>query len=91
MASLEKSLRESIQEQKAGLAPLAKGLGDHTQAIVKLQEGARQLVALQEALNQNMGRLVGSLQGVEWRISAPEFRIRLEPAGGDAAAGKRAA
>ncbi|MGE3808936.1 MAG: MotA/TolQ/ExbB proton channel family protein [Gemmataceae bacterium] len=91
MASLEKSLRESIQEQKVGLAPLAKGLGEHTQAIVQLQEGARALVNLQEALNQNMMRLVGTLQGVEWRISAPEFRIRLEPGTTEPASKNRAA
>lgn len=82
MTGLGNAMRETVQEQKNGLAPLAQGLGQHTQAIVKLQEGARQMIALQENLNQNLLKLVGTLHGVEWRVSAPEFRIKLEPAAG---------
>lgn len=71
-------LGESARNQQAALAPVARGLAEYTDALCRLQEGDQQLLQLQEAVNRNMATLAGALQGFEFRVTAPEFRVRLE-------------
>lgn len=73
-----KVLGESARDQQAALIPVARGLAAHTDALCRLQEGDQQLLELQEAVNRNMAALAGALQGFEFRVTAPEFRVRLE-------------
>jgi chromosome segregation ATPase len=71
--------RDAGREQQAALAPLAQALAAQTAALTRLQEGEKQLLQLQQTLNQNLAALVGALQGCEFRISAADFRVRMEP------------
>ena len=66
-------------EQQAALAPLARGFSEQAQALTRFQEGEKQMLQLQEALNRNLAALVAALGGFEFRVSAPDFRVRLEP------------
>lgn len=73
------TVRDAGKEQQAALAPLARGLADQAQAWSKFQEGEKQMLQLQDSLNRNLGALVAALGGFEFRVAAPEFRVRLEP------------
>jgi hypothetical protein len=79
LAGLAGAVRDAGKEQQAALAPLARGLADQVQALTKFQEGEKQMLHLQDALNRNLGALVSALGGFEFRVSAPEFRVKLEP------------
>ncbi len=78
LAACANAVRDAAREQQAALAPLAKALAEQTEALARIQEGDKQIVQLQQALNQNLAALVGALQGCEFRISAADFRVRLE-------------
>jgi biopolymer transport protein ExbB/TolQ len=71
--------RDAGREQQAALAPLAQAMAAQAAALSRLQDGEKQLLQLQQTLNQNLAALVGALQGCEFRISAADFRVRLEP------------
>lgn len=79
LTAFANSVRETSREQQSALAPLARGLSAQTEALTRLQEGEKQLLQLQDALNKNLSSLVGTLQGSEFKLSATEFRLRLEP------------
>jgi hypothetical protein len=57
---LAAAVRESGKEQQAALAKVAEGLGAQTGALTQLQDGERQLLRLQETLQQNLGALAGA-------------------------------
>jgi biopolymer transport protein ExbB/TolQ len=73
------AVREAGNAQQAALVPLARGLADQMQALARFQEGEKQMLQMQDSLNRNLTALVAALGGLELRVSAPEFRVRLEP------------
>jgi biopolymer transport protein ExbB/TolQ len=79
LTNLASAVRDAGKEQQAAFAPLARGLADQVQAMSRFQQGEKQMLELQDALNKNLAALVAALGGFEFRVSAPEFRVRLEP------------
>jgi biopolymer transport protein ExbB/TolQ len=57
LSVLATSLRDAGREQQTGLAQIAKGMGEHTDALSQLLEGEQQLLRLQDTLNQNLKSL----------------------------------
>jgi biopolymer transport protein ExbB/TolQ len=60
LAALASTVRDSVQEQQATLARIASGLSGQTEALAGLQAGERQLVRLQEVLQQNLAALANT-------------------------------
>jgi biopolymer transport protein ExbB/TolQ len=60
LASLAVVVRDSNREQQAALSQLAQGLAGQADALTRLQEGEKQLLRLQDALNQNLSTLAGA-------------------------------
>jgi hypothetical protein len=78
MAGLGNIIRDATREQQTALAPFARGLSAQAEAAARSQESEKQLLLLQEQLNRNLATLVGALQGMEFRVAASEFRLRLD-------------
>lgn len=60
VTALAAVVRDANQGQQAALARVSEGLTAQTQAMAQLQGGERQLVRLQEALNENLSALAGA-------------------------------
>jgi biopolymer transport protein ExbB/TolQ len=60
LAALVATVRDSTQEQQATLARIASSLNGQTEALAGLQSGERQLVRLQEGLQQNLAALANT-------------------------------
>ena len=60
MTALANAIRDTGREQRDALAKLTAGLAHPLEALGKLQEGEKQLLRLQEALNQNLATLAGA-------------------------------
>jgi hypothetical protein len=78
LTALAAAVRDAGREQQNAFAPLARGLADQVSAMTRFQEGEKQMLQLQDALNRNLSTLVAALQGFEFRVAASEFRVRLE-------------
>ncbi|GIW81175.1 MAG: biopolymer transporter [Gemmatales bacterium] len=79
VASLVDGLRLAAHEQQRALNPLLDAIAQQTDGLQAVHLETRQLVQHQQALNDHLANLVGTLHGCEWKVSSPEFRIRLEP------------
>lgn len=60
VTALAAVVRDANQAQQAALARLTEGLAGQTQALAQLNGGERQLVRLQETLNENLAALAGA-------------------------------
>jgi biopolymer transport protein ExbB/TolQ len=60
LAALTGTVRDSVQEQQAALSRIASGLHGQAEALASLQAGERQLVRLQETLQQNLAALANT-------------------------------
>jgi hypothetical protein len=60
LAALASTVRDATQEQQTTLARIATGLSGQTEALTSLQAGERQLVRLQEVLQQNLAALANT-------------------------------
>ncbi len=60
VTALTAVVRDANQGQQAALARISEGLTAQAQALAQLQGGERQLVRLQEALNENLSALAGA-------------------------------
>lgn len=78
ITSFAGAIRDTGREQQAALTPLVRQLASQAETLTRLQESEKQLVVSQDALNKNLATLVGALQGMEFRIAASDFRLRLE-------------
>jgi biopolymer transport protein ExbB/TolQ len=60
LAALARAVRDTGKEQQAGLGRIAEGLAAQAEALARLQDGEKQLLRLQEVLNQNLAALAGA-------------------------------
>lgn len=60
LSAVAAAVRESNHEQQEAFAKVARGLTAQTEALTQLQAGERQLVRLQESLQQNLNALAAS-------------------------------
>jgi hypothetical protein len=60
MTALTNGIRETGREQREAMAKLVAGLTGPLEALAKVQEGEKQLIHLQEVLNQNLSALSGA-------------------------------
>jgi hypothetical protein len=60
LAHLTNTLRDTGREQHASLAEVVQGATAQAEALARLQEGAGQLLKLQEVLAQNLSALAGA-------------------------------
>jgi biopolymer transport protein ExbB/TolQ len=60
IGSLANAIRETGREQREAMAKIAKELAGPLEAAAQLQAGEKQLVHLQESLNQNLATLAGA-------------------------------
>jgi biopolymer transport protein ExbB/TolQ len=60
ITALAAAVRDSGRDQQALLAKIATGLNGQAEALSRLQEGEKQLVVLQESLQQNLDTLAGA-------------------------------
>jgi len=60
LTALASTVRDATQEQQTTLARIASGLSGQTEALAGLQAGERQLVRLQEVLQQNLAALANT-------------------------------
>jgi flagellar capping protein FliD len=60
IAALASAIRETGREQREALTKVTAGLSGPLEALAKVQEGEKQMLRLQEALNQNLTTLAGT-------------------------------
>jgi hypothetical protein len=60
IAALATAIRDTGREQRDALAKITASLAAPLDALAKIQEGEKQLIRLQEALNQNLTALAGA-------------------------------
>jgi biopolymer transport protein ExbB/TolQ len=60
MAALAEAVRDTGREQQAALARVAEAVADQAKELAHLQAGEKQLLRLQETLNQNLAALAGA-------------------------------
>jgi biopolymer transport protein ExbB/TolQ len=60
LTGLATAVREAGREQQAALANVAQALASQTEAVARLQDGEKQLIRLQDVLNQNLKALAGA-------------------------------
>lgn len=60
MTALANAIRDTGREQREALAKVVAGLSGPLETLAKIQEGEKQLIRLQEVLNQNLSALAGA-------------------------------
>ena len=60
IAALATAIRDTGREQREALTKVTAGLSGPLEALAKVQEGEKQLLRLQELLNQNLSTLAGT-------------------------------
>jgi biopolymer transport protein ExbB/TolQ len=60
ITALATGIREAGREQREALAKVTAGMSGPLEALAKVQEGEKQLIQLQEVLNQNLSTLAGA-------------------------------
>jgi biopolymer transport protein ExbB/TolQ len=60
LAAQAKAVCEAGRDQQAALAKIVQGVAAQAQTVLRFQEGEKQLLRLQETLNQNLAALAGA-------------------------------
>jgi hypothetical protein len=60
LAAQARAICEAGREQQAAMAKIVQAVASHSQTLARLQDGEKQLVGLQETLNQNLQTLAGA-------------------------------
>jgi biopolymer transport protein ExbB/TolQ len=60
LATFATALRDSTRDQQANLVQVIQSVTGHAEALGRLQDGEKQLLKLQEGLNQNLAALAGA-------------------------------
>jgi biopolymer transport protein ExbB/TolQ len=91
IGSLANAIRDTGREQREALARIAKELAGPLEAVTQLQAGEKQLIRLQELLNQNLATLAGTgafEQAVDSLTAAIHLLTARTVGGGQWAAGR---
>jgi hypothetical protein len=76
LGELATAVREGASQQQAALAELARGVAAHTGALARLDDGAGQLLRLEEVLSHNLSVLAGA-GAFEQAVSSLSAAIHL--------------
>lgn len=95
LAALAASVRETARAQQAALLEVAESVVGQAEVLGRLQEGEKQLIRLQEALNQNLTALSGAgsfeqaVQSLTAAVHLLTARASVLPTGGVSRLGPR--